>query len=346
MALAAIGRKVFPTSKKNLATVYFQATPATSYWRVALPAKYLPARMHEAPKLEVINRGNDKPLEFPDVENDTAIMQFPGDNGSALVCLALTETGRKFFTEVDDNYLDQGDPLWRKRSAWGQKIGQEAHTVQGHRWIVEHSTGVIVSTRALAEYYGQHNDNVHVCRNSIDPDDWPEPAERDETFRIGWYASQSHDRDEVMVRKALAWASRQPNVEIVNLGLDPGWNFRRRVVGWKVDFRGHRPDLCKLDIGVAPLVGTPMTKYRSDLKALEYAMGGAMPFVQAEEPYHEWRDVEFARMCATPSEWTDAIKWAVRNRDEVRARAKQARDHVLTHRTFNTEIERWRNAIA
>lgn len=326
--------------------MYYQATPATSYWRVALPAKYLPARMHAAPKLAVVNRGDDKPLEFPDVENDTAIMQFPGDQGSAVVALAMRETGRKFLVEVDDNYLDQGDPLWRKRSNWGQKIGTVAHTVQGHRWIVEHSHGVIVSTRALADYYGQYNGNVHVCRNSIDPDDWPEPAERDETFRIGWYASQSHDRDEVMVRKALAWASRQPNVEIVNIGLDPGWAISRRWIGWRDDFRSLRPELGNLDIGVAPLVGTPMTRFRSDLKALEYAMGGAMPFVQADEPYWEWRDVEFARMCATPAEWLDAIKWAVRNRDEVRARAKRARDFVLAERTFKTEIKKWELAIA
>lgn len=302
--------------------------------------------MHPAPLLSVVNRGNDKPLEFPDVENDTAIMQFPGDNGSALVCLAMGETGKKFLVEVDDNYLDQGDPLWRKRSNWGGKIGATPHTVQGHRWIVEHSHGVIVTTRALADYYGQHNDNVHVCRNSIDPDDWPEPAERDETFRIGWYASQSHDRDEVMVRKALAWASRQPNVEVVNIGLDPGWQISRRQIGWQDDFRALRPELGRLDVGVAPLVGTPMTRYRSDLKALEYAMGGAMPFVQAEEPYHEWRDVEFARMCATPAEWADAIKWAVRNRDAVRAKAKQARDFVLEHRSFATEVKKWETAIA
>jgi hypothetical protein len=334
------------TGRKPLCTFYYQATPATSYWRTELPAKYLPGKLHPAPGLSVVNRGEDKPLEFPDVVNDTAVMQFPGDQGSAVVALAMKATGKRFLVEVDDNYLDQGDPLWRKRSNWGSKIGATAHTVQGHRWIVENSHGVIVTTRALAAYYGDHNDNVHVCRNSIDPDDWPEPTERDEAFRIGWYASQSHDRDEVMVRKALAWASRQPNVEIVNIGLDPGWPISRRWIGWKDNFKALRPELGKLDIGVAPLVGTPMTRFRSDLKALEYAMGGAMPFVQTDEPYHEWRDVDYSKSCATPAEWMDAIQWGVRNRDEVRAKARQAREHVLVNRTFRTEIERWRQAIA
>jgi len=92
-----------------------------------------------------------------------------------------------------------------KRAAWGEHIrGEQATSVQGHRWIVEHAYGVIVTTRALEAEYRRLNDNVHVCRNSIDPDDWPKPSGRDETFRIGWYASNSHDRDAPMVAKALS----------------------------------------------------------------------------------------------------------------------------------------------
>jgi hypothetical protein len=41
-----------------------------------------------------------------------------------------------------------------------------------------------------------------------------------------------------------------------------------------------------------------------------------------------------------------AIKWALKNRDEVSALAQQAREYVLAERTFKTEIERWREAVA
>ncbi len=331
--------------RKSLATLYFQATRATSYWRIELPSKYLPGDMREATQLAVLHRGDNVPLEFPDVVNDTAIMQFPGDRGAAAICAAMEASGKKFLVEVDDNYLDKGDPLWRSRANWGQEIGSAPHTVMGHRWIVAHAHGVIVSTRALADVYREQNDNVHVCRNSIDPDDWPKPSPRGEKFRIGWYASQSHDRDEVMVRKALAWASRQPNVEIVNIGLNPGWPFRRQQIGWENDFKNLRPVLGTLDVGVCPLIGTPMTKYRSDLKALEYAMGGAMPLVQGTEPYWEWSDFEFSRVCSTPDEWAKAIRWTVENQDTVRAKAQEARSYVLAERTFTTEIDRWRQAI-
>ena len=336
-----------PPDVDYLATFYYQATPATTYWRCELPAKFLPGKVHAAPQLAVVEDPETRALSFPDVEGDTAIMQFPGDNGTAVVLMALQSQGKKLLVELDDNYLDRGDELWRVRAGWGRSIGDTPHTTEGHEWIVRHCDGVIVTTEALKEAYSKVNPNVHVCRNSIDPDDWPEPAERDETFRIGWYASGSHDRDSDMVRKAMAWASRQPDVEIVNIGLDPpGWNFKRRWHGWRDDFKEHRAVLATLDVGISPLVGTPMTPFRSDLKALEYAMGGAMPILQAARPYDEWRELEFARMCWTEADWMAALKWAVANRDEVRHRGRQVREYVIEHRSFRTEIERWRAAIA
>lgn len=333
--------------QKPLATFYSQRTAsATNYWRIKLPAKYLPGDRYDATHFMVRHKGDDKPLEFPYLKNDTAIVQYPGDKGSAVVCVAMDAMGKKLFVEVDDNYLDaHKDPLWAERAGWGMKIGDDPYTTQGHRWIAEHAHGVIVTTRALEKAYLEVNDNVHVCRNSIDPDDWPEPASRNETFRIGWYASPSHDRDAEMVRRALSWASRQPNVEIVNIGLDPDWSFARRQVLWQENFLSLRRELGKLDVGVCPLVGTPMTRYRSDLKALEYAMGGALPILQSYEPYWEWADKNYVPICVTPDDWMRQIKWAVANRDEVRARAQRAREYVLAERTFSTEINRWRQAI-
>lgn len=340
--------KVVDAPRRFRATLYHQSTPATRYWRIALPAKFLPGKVLPAHELTVRHYTKKQKLAFPQLRGDVAIVQFPGDNGSALCAMAMEATGKRMFVEVDDNYLSYGDELWMKRAAWSEHIrGENPHSAQGHRWIVEHSHGVIVTTRALAEEYGKLNDNVHVCRNSIDPSDWPKPEQnRDGIFRIGWYASPSHDRDAVMVRAALSWASRQPNVEIVNIGYDPAWGFARRQAPWTDNFIAQRKELCRLDLGVSPLVSSPLARYRSDLKALEYAMGGAMPILQSSEPYWEWEDKPFARTCHTPDDWTGAIKWAVKNRDAVSALAQQAREYVLSERTFKTEIEKWRKAIS
>lgn len=339
-----------PSAPEYRAAFFHQATPATKYWRCDLPAKYLPGRVLPATSLEVFREVGEDGEEHLYAKNFDvpAVVQFPGDQGTAFVTMVAAMAGKKLFVEVDDQYLENSDPLWHKRSGWGSRIGgQEPHTTQGHRWITRHAHGVIVTTEALADMYGEVNENVHVCRNSIDPDDWPAYEKPDDgVFRIGWYASGSHDRDQEMCRKAIAWASRQPDVEIVNIGLNPtGWRFARRQVSWNADWLALRPELMKLDVGIAPLVANPNTRYRSDLKALEYSMGGAMPILQASPPYDDWRDKSFARMCWTESDWEEAIRWAVRNRDEVRELGRQTREHVLAERTFKTEIERWRKAV-
>ncbi len=210
--------------------------------------------------------------------------------------------GYKVFVEVDDNYLDSTDPLWRSRSKWSARINEKhVHSNQGHRWIVEQADGVIVTGEALKEAYGEHNDNVHICRNSIDPDDWPELQKPDDgVFRIGWYASLSHDRDAPLVRKALSWASRQPNVEVVTIGLDPvGWGFAKAHYPWEHHV-SLRDKLMRLDVGVSPILRTAMAEARSDLKVLEYAMGGAMTIASSEPPYAWTFATEIDR-------WRDAI---------------------------------------
>lgn len=342
-ALAASDTLETPEAK---ASFYHQATEATTYWRCVLPAKYLPGVVLPAEKMVAVKR-DDGRCDFPDMENGTAVIQFPGDRGAAMVTMLAMAQGGKVFVEVDDNYIDQGDELWRKRSNWGQQIGSQAHTVQGHRWICENASGVIVTTEALAAAYREHSDNVHVCRNSIDPDDWPQlDKPNDGVFRIGWYASPSHDRDGVMAGKAMAWASRQPNVQVVNIGLDPpGWAFPRWWIPSQSNFIDLRPELMKLDVGISPLVGTPSAKFRSDLKPLEYGMGATLPILQAAPPYADWHDKP-ALMCWTEKDWMEQVKWCVRNQDEVRALGQLTREYVLRERTFTTEIDHWRTALA
>ena len=335
-----------PKRRKNaICTMFHQATPGTTYWRCALPAKYMPGNLLPANQLALMKHP-DGHFEWENFDVP-AIIQFPGDQATAVAAMIAEGERRKLFVEVDDTYIDGRDHLWHARAGWGATIGSTPHTVQGHRWIVEHAHGVIVTTPALAEQYAELNPNVYICRNSIDPDDWPRLEKPDDgVFRIGWYASASHDRDQEVCRSAIAWAARQPGVQVVNIGLNPtGWNFPRVQIGWHDDFLELRRTLMALDVGIAPLIGTPTAKYRSDVKALEYAMAGAMPVLQSMPPYADWPALPFAFVPATKDEWREALQWCVRNRDEVRERGMAAREYVLGERTMAHEIERWREAL-
>jgi hypothetical protein len=291
-------------------------------------------------------------MDFLD-HRGAAVFQFPANNERAIALLKMQEQGTRYLVEVDDNYLDERDELWRGRAGWTKTIGQskaewrsKPHSVEGHRWITERADGVIVTTPTLAKIYGEANDNVYVCRNSIDPSDWPELKKPDDgVFRIGWFASRSHDRDADLVRKAMSWASRQPGVEVWNIGLDPaGWNFDRVQVGWSEDFTAYRKWLMQLDVGIAPVLATSSSVCRSDLKVLEYAMAGAMTIAQRLAPYEEWFDGP-ALVATTAKEYADHVRWCVRNQDEARAMGREARELVLNTRTITAEIPKWREAV-
>jgi hypothetical protein len=74
-------------------------------------------------------------------------MQFPGDQGTAVVAMAMESQGKKFFVEVDDNYLDRGDELWRLAQAGGDRSATRRTRPKGHRVDRDARDGVIVTTR-------------------------------------------------------------------------------------------------------------------------------------------------------------------------------------------------------
>lgn len=342
--------KIVGTLPDVKATFYYQATPATAYWRCVLPARHLPGVATSV--LDGVMRA-DGGLDLPD-HRGAAVFQFPADNERAGALRELQSQGVRYLVEVDDNYLDGMDATFRKRAGWTLSIGQskeewraKPHSVEGHRWITERADGVIVTTPYLANIYREANENVYICRNSIDPSDWPALEKPDDgVFRIGWFASRSHDRDADLVRKALSWASRQPGVEVWTIGLDPaGWNFDRMQVGWSEDYTAYRKWLMKLDVQVAPILATSSALCRSDLKVLEGAMAGAMTVAQRAAPYSEWFDGP-CLTASTAKEYVDRIRWCVKNQDEARALGREARELVLNTRTIQGEVTKWNEAVS
>ena len=309
---------------------------------------------------ELIGRSGDNGhVEFEGQHGPAAVFQFAGSKDRAWSAINLQAQGVKVLVEVDDNYLDDLDPITRGRAGWAVNIGEKigGTSVQGHRWIVEQADGVICTTTQLAEMYAAVNPNVHVCRNSLDMADWPDPPEPfdvdgvtvspdDGVFRVGWFASMSHDRDERLVRRAMAWASRQPGVQVVTMGYNPPWGFDRLHIPWSNDIAVYHRMMHLLDVGLCPVERTGWSICRSDLKSLEYAAAGALPIMSGQPPYDEWRDKPFGRFAANGKDFEEQIRWAVRNQDKVRELAAQAKSYVLSERLIQNEVPRWETACA
>lgn len=330
----------------EIATFWRQLQAGNAYVRCDVPASAMPAAVFPImpPHLTV----SDDYLPVFDQRGDTAIWPYPGNDVRAkLMRYQQEDMGLRVLVEVDDNYLVTFPTMragqWSKRHK-----GDDRYSLEYHRHICTWADGVIVSTAPLADAYADVNENVYLCPNSVQPADWPERLPPvDDKFRIGWAASPSHIVDAPLVRRAMEWAARQPGVEVVLFGFQPDWRgpFKRvpwaKGLPWEDEVAHYRRKLVdlQLDVGICPLVRTEWSDGKSDLKALEYCMAGALPVVSRQLPYAEWFDR--VPSVATGKDWEATIKALVSERDEVRKQASTAREYVLRERTIEKSVGHW-----
>lgn len=329
------------------ATWWAQASPGTTYWRCEVPARRLPGQVLQLQVKDIQRNGND--YVYPRQEG-AAIWQFPGNTGRALMMAGMQQAGIPVFVEVDDNYLIPLDA--QETTQWGIKIDRynlDKVSREAHRRIIPWTDGVIVATEELARHYRKANPNTFVCPNSIEVDDWPEPEKPDDgVLRIGYAASASHRWDIRLLEDAFHWASRQDGVEVVLFGLAPKTGYwagiNPTVVPWTDTLADYRRSLQILDVGCCPLRETAWSRCKSDLKAMEYAMAGAMSIVSRVEPYQPWFDKP-CLIAEREKDWKKLVQWCVSNRDEVKQLAREAKDYVLKERTIEQNLWHWEEAL-
>lgn len=334
-----------------LATFWRQATEGTFYWRLLIPARRLPGRVNYLKHGDVLA---DDPLARQD---GPAVWQFLGDLERTRFAARIQTLGVRSLMEVDDNYLippphTPANPNRKRLKAWQSTVrksfgtGETGYSHQAHRKILPSIDGLIVSTVELADRYdGLVPAGIHVCPNSVDPDDWPE-VERVEGRSpvVGFAGSDSHYYDLALVDRALDWASR--HTTLVKLGAGSRqWRWPHRQLAWTDNLDDYRRSLQLIDIGLCPLKRSDWHDCKSDIKAMEYLMAGALPIVQADSPcYRDW--VDLLPSATTPKQWERAVKETVlMGEDERRAIADRARAWLLEHKTIDRHIDKWRRAL-
>jgi hypothetical protein len=330
------------------ATWWLQATPGVNYVRGQMPARELPGR---AIQLEVRDLQQDKKgLYFPRQGGEAAVWLFPGNTTRALLMAEMKEQDYRVLVEVDDNYTQPFRLM--EASHWLVKrdtSGKDRSSLETHQKIVKQiADGVIVSTPKLASIYSKLHRDVYVCPNSVAPEDWPEPEHQsDGVLRIGWAGSDSHLYDLNDIVMALDWASRQPDVEIVIMG---GKRVKvpvpHRRLPWVESLADYRTNVGEIDVMLCPLRPGVWQDCKSDVKALEGAMGLAVPVVSKVEPYRPWWSSDAPCMVAErPKDFVKAVKHLVANREETKQLANAAREWVLENRSIERTIDTWRQAV-
>jgi glycosyltransferase involved in cell wall biosynthesis len=116
--------------------------------------------------------------------------------------------------------------------------------------------------------------------------------------------------------------------------------------GWEHDLGAYRTRFQAFDIGVAPVKPTPHSLGRSDLKALEMAMGLCAPILSDVACYEEWTDGENCLKAKDAKGFRKALQHLIQNPDEAKQLAAAAREYVLRERKIEDEIHAWEEAIA
>lgn len=333
-----------PEGVTPLATFWRQATEGTFYWRLLIPARHLPGQVNDLRNSDI---AHPDPLAR---QAGVAVWQFLGDLERTRFAARLQSAGVKSMMELDDNYMLPPPPVPGVKSGWSRTIkdswkkGATGYSHQAHKLILPSLDGLIVSTDELAERYAPRVPaGVFVCPNSVDPDDW-DPVEPRETTRVGFAGSASHQYDLHIVDRALDWASR--HTSLVKLGASTSnWRWPHEQMPWTDDLAEYRRNLQMVDIGLCPLKRSDWHDCKSDIKAMEYLMAGAVPVVQADSPvFKDWLDL--VPSASTPKQWERTVKELVLMPADDRHRIwRDAHAFLMEHKTIHTHIHKWRRAI-
>lgn len=344
----------------DLAIFWAQATPGTRYWRLEAPAYSLPGRV------ESFNDIRARQFQrVPVIEDDlvypyqSSVWQFPGSPQTMLMMGELTTTGRqRVLVEVDDNYLIpphvMSPGIKEKDRPWKFKHDGREHTYshEGHRFTVENlCDGIIASTETLAEIYSKvTNVPIYVCPNSVELDLYPEVVHGDvpeRPQRFLYAASASHLYDWSLAERGCDWVSRKGG-ELWLWGLKPDTRVEHQHMPWVDSVQAYHHTMGvhmeRGDVGICPLKRSLFHDAKSDIKAIEYTLSGALPIVQGDAPpYADWVDV--VPSAVTEKDWEKQIKWALANRDEVGILWEKAYEFVMETKLMSQHIHKWREAV-
>lgn len=342
-----VSEQEFVPDTEPLATWWRQLTPGTFYWRCLLAARHLPGRVNALRATDFVVGEDDEPRLLR--QHGASIWQFSGNATRALIMAQTQAHGIKVLMEVDDNYLVPPPHIPNTRSSWTTTLDRtelDHYSHQAHRRIVQWVDGVIVSTPYLADVYTKATSvPVFVCPNSVDPDDWPEIEPRERTVTVGYAGSASHQYDLHLVERALDSAHRS-GARLVKLGAGTaGWRWPHKQVPWTDDLAAYRRSLQNIDIGLCPVRRGPWQDGKSDIKAMEYVMAGAIPIVQRDSPcYQDWASRTLSANSKT--DWDKAVREALSlTPDERHSLWAGLHDWVMAEKTIGSHIHKWREAV-
>jgi O-antigen biosynthesis protein len=341
----------------------------SGYHRALVPLRALAARGHGV----TLSIGLSDPAQLDGA--DVFYLPIAQNERMYTIAAAHQAAGGRVVYELDDDY--RGTPL----SNPGARFPGFAERVAWMNRMIAMADGVVVATPTLAAAYSDLNEQIFVCRNTMDPVDTAcfyglgEPPP-DGEIRIGWAGSESHGNDVASVVEPLTHVfDAYPNVRLMIVGADfrrlfPA-RYRSRVV-----FLGHTfyvgedgmvREFCfpgevwpviryyqslaslRLHIGLAPLTNNDFNRSKSYLKVIEYGALGIPAIASDVGPYQEYAERDGGQgaifRARDTADWERMMGELIESAT-TRERLRRAnRENVLHNHLVYHQVDAWEQAL-
>ncbi len=324
--------------------------------------------------------------EFPTLRGEPVVFARPDRTREALA-RSLRAEGVRTLAETDDNYFANKNLniFARENENWERDAHAHACAMASMHAIV-FSTAWLRDAY-LKEFTARFKvkglpkkawlPEAFVCRNHMPSWAWPEPAERDSVGTLGFMGSPSHVHDVSSLAYASFHAAKQfgwrtsfvgynpadpdpdvpreievdgkmiPTRSEKSLAMSDTWakvvDHHQRWIDPAEFKRGGLP----FDIGLAPLQSNLFCFGKSDIKAIEYAVSGALPVVSRHQVFTRagWVHRENCLMGSSQEDLAEQVVAAIRDPKMRSELVANARAMIRETRNEETMRDEWMAAL-
>ena len=301
---------------------------------------------------------------------DVVVFHRPESEQAHELAKLLKRDGKKIVMDNDDTFIIEGDyPLAGfLYDATGVQVELRKKMVD--TFMEKYADLVTTTTPLLVKEYSQHNKNVVMLPNYIDPMDWDEPL-RNESYkvRIGLVGSVAIENDYIHIKDIIRELGDRSDVEMVLFGLGDAkhreenpavtkafhqeyefWDsVNKEQIPWCKSYKYPATlNNARLDMMLIPRKDNYFNRCKSNIKFLEAAMCGipviAEGFESGDSPYQATDDSDHMLIAEDKEDWEYFINTLIRDKGLRENMGKRAKEYVLNSYNIENHFHKWNDA--